>query len=466
MEVYHKWDQSPVIVTLATKETPIYSIPFPAVTICPNSKVNANMYNHTSVLRKTLYTRKQLTPEERKHMEHLSHLCNLNYNLGLFKKVYLQNDFYEILNDTKSSFPLQKCRFLGKPISCKDSFIPIITDEGICYSFNILDRSKIFKGRVAEIMNFHKTGHTDDVWTIDKGYSSDAPLEPYPRRALLSGISNALNIKLTSYKKDYDTVCTFGSQGYKVVIDLPSNIPRSMQGYIMVPENEVVVVGITPDVIKTSPALSDYDIEARNCYFSHEKPLKYFKIYTVNNCRLECLTNLTLHHCGCVAFYMPKANTTKICGKRSSECMKIAASEMDLSDLPDFSSLINSTRRRKKHGNVSECNCLPPCSELSYNMETSYGKWDWSSTYQSLFNLTSISIKSKSELIVFFKNSDFIFSQRNALYGPLDFLANFGGLLGLFTGFSLLSLMEIIYFLTLRIFCNCRLYGYWAGKEN
>jgi hypothetical protein len=38
-----------------------------------------------------------------------------------------------------------KCSFLGQNIkNCEDAFTPVFTDEGICYSFNILDRGHIF----------------------------------------------------------------------------------------------------------------------------------------------------------------------------------------------------------------------------------------------------------------------------------------------------------------------------------
>lgn len=49
--------------------------------------------------------------------------------------------------------------------------------------------------------------------------------------------------------------------------------------------------------------------------------------------------------------------------------------------------------------------------------------------------------------------------ERRELYGTIDLVANFGGLLGLFTGFSLLSLVEIAYFCSLRLFCNFRMFG-------
>lgn len=40
----------------------------------------------------------------------------------------------------------------------------------------------------------------------------------------------------------------------------------------------------------------------------------------------------------------------------------------------------------------------------------------------------------------------FIAQQRAELYGMIDFIANMGGLLGLFTGVSIISFIEIVYF--------------------
>ena len=59
-----------------------------------------------------------------------------------------------------------------------------------------------------------------------------------------------------------------------------------------------------------------------------------------------------------------------------------------------------------------------------------------------------------SRLTIFFKENQFTSSKRSELYGPTDFLANFGGLLGLFMGVSILSIVEIIYFCTIRLACN------------
>lgn len=48
INVYNKWEQSPVIVSFAEKSTPVSQIPFPAVTICPETKVYTSMLNFTN----------------------------------------------------------------------------------------------------------------------------------------------------------------------------------------------------------------------------------------------------------------------------------------------------------------------------------------------------------------------------------------------------------------------------------
>ncbi|KAK9709717.1 Amiloride-sensitive sodium channel [Popillia japonica] len=66
-----------------------------------------------------------------------------------------------------------------------------------------------------------------------------------------------------------------------------------------------------------------------------------------------------------------------------------------------------------------------------------------------------------------FKGRQFMRSERHELYGMTDFLAAIGGLLGLFIGISLVSLIEVFYFSTLRLWVNLKRYGrhYWSGSE-
>lgn len=61
-----------------------------------------------------------------------------------------------------------------------------------------------------------------------------------------------------------------------------------------------------------------------------------------------------------------------------------------------------------------------------------------------------------TKLDIFFKDRQFVKLHRSELFGQTDFMANIGGLLGLFLGFSVLSLIEIVYFSTLRVWWKIR----------
>lgn len=57
-----------------------------------------------------------------------------------------------------------------------------------------------------------------------------------------------------------------------------------------------------------------------------------------------------------------------------------------------------------------------------------------------------------SKLSILFKHDSFISLKRSETNTMSNFLASFGGLLGLFMGFSVLSMVEMVYFFTLRLF--------------
>jgi Amiloride-sensitive sodium channel len=69
-----------------------------------------------------------------------------------------------------------------------------------------------------------------------------------------------------------------------------------------------------------------------------------------------------------------------------------------------------------------------------------------------------LSCFSVAEIGVVMRENEFIALRRSQLYGTTEFLANCGGLLGLFLGFSIVSILELVYFCTIRLFCNFQMY--------
>jgi Amiloride-sensitive sodium channel len=59
-----------------------------------------------------------------------------------------------------------------------------------------------------------------------------------------------------------------------------------------------------------------------------------------------------------------------------------------------------------------------------------------------------------SQVTFYFSENQFLASERKEIYGKTDFLADCGGILGLCLGISVMSLLEIIYFCTMRLWCS------------
>jgi Amiloride-sensitive sodium channel len=57
---------------------------------------------------------------------------------------------------------------------------------------------------------------------------------------------------------------------------------------------------------------------------------------------------------------------------------------------------------------------------------------------------------------IYFKENQFMTIQRSELRGSTMFLANCGGLFGLCLGISIISVLEIFYFFTIRLFFKCQ----------
>ncbi|CAG9863466.1 unnamed protein product [Phyllotreta striolata] len=475
MQVYQKWIKSPVIVTFSTMETPIYTIPFPSVTICPESKTAQYLYSHQKVVNDFFFNR-NVSDEDLENLRYMGLICERDLAIEYPDNEFITDEIYSKLDSLSPSMPMFYCQFMGKDYPCDELFTKVFTEEGLCYTFNTADNSDIYR----ENVYFHslsKVNHSKLEWSLEEGYSKDAGLKTYPRRALLSDITNSLIVNVLFTHLDLDKTCKKGNQGLKVALHTATRIPRMAHEYFRVPLDEVVIAGVTPNMIRTNSRLEYYDVSQRHCYFSYEKHLKYFKIYTPKNCRMECVANYTLYYCGCVPFYMPRENSTNICGLGSFDCAQFAEQSFQSRSLRNdlgetLESLDNKDWPHEGEffaGDLPDCECLPLCSDLTYNVETSQSKWNWLESFPKR-NSSAVLMKMlaarRSKLILYMKPSDFIFSERNELYGPLDFLANFGGLLGLFTGFSMLSVMEALYFFTLRMFCNVRIYGHWSGKDH
>lgn len=133
-------------------------------------------------------------------------------------------------------------------------------------------------------------------------------------------------------------------------------------------------------------------------------------------------------------------NDTKICNRKQAPCYEQV--------LFDISYSLNK---------MVTCNyCLPACFEVNYGRELSSAKLGGGEflTEYSLQGYNKSFIHSNLAIVhIYFLENAYRGFTKNELIGFTEFLSNTGGLLGLFMGFSVISLIEIIYFLSLRPYC-------------
>ncbi|XP_050521251.1 pickpocket protein 28-like [Daktulosphaira vitifoliae] len=449
--LFHKWNDMPVIISLSPKATQLTSIPFPAITICnmnnARKSVAQDIIETTSNFESNIDRRllSDFCDEEPLLLDSL--IDNHTGDWDSFKKfmIRVSQPCHEMVIT---------CLWASKPIKCTELFHPSLTDEGLCCSFNRLRSELIFKNpKDASDLNV-TFKYPSANWTPEDGYPLNTPINYTPWRPLGAGNHLGLTIVLDAEVDEY--YCSSEvSYGFKVMLHNPVETPKISSFGSYIPPGQETSVEIHPSVGMATPTLASILKEKRQCVYSAEKRLRFYRTYTQRNCMMECEANFTLKFCQCVMYYMPKDNFTRICGKKDEPCSDRAKLAMELrfsSEIMNMNSFLNGT-------DLSSCTCLPGCHWTGYNKVQSStplsSNYKIKETYLSGRNITYFK-KNMAVVHYFFEETQFTGYTKGELFGFTEFLSNTGGLLGLFMGFSFLSAIEIIYFVTLRLWCSLK----------
>uniref|UniRef100_A0A182WEP1 Pickpocket n=1 Tax=Anopheles minimus TaxID=112268 RepID=A0A182WEP1_9DIPT len=441
--VYRKWDREPVVVTFAEKPAPVFTIPFPAVTICPETKVRKKDLDFTTAYQ--LFNDEELwqfmADEQLAKLEALLQVCDFSFGMEMNNESYA-DDVVEYLQ--RMAIPFEDifllCGWREQVVDCKDFFKQTLTEAGICYTFNSLSADDLMRrDQLHEEYEYMAENESAKLWNMDEGYSGGAGEQTYPRRAFGAGRRAGIFVILKVQKYDMDYLCG----GFKVHLHSPVQYPRMLNQFFRIPLSQEVSVSIDPILFDTAPNVRRYNPQRRLCYYNHERYLRYFKVYSKFNCDIECLSNYTLKTCGCVPFPLPRTKDERICGLGKASCTDEALSVLEEMDLLHE---LNKTDNFLEH-----CNCLPACNAIFYNTEISQAMFDWRKLAENIHVIAGVTNETElSYLSIHFKVSRFIPIKRSELFGISDFLANCGGVLGLFMGVSILSIVEIVYYCTLK----------------
>ncbi|XP_013104729.2 pickpocket protein 28-like [Stomoxys calcitrans] len=472
-DTYWKWQDSPVILGFDETLVPVSSIPFPTITICPEIKREKEKFDFTSVANQiwaeieeteNFQNSGNLTDEEIQNFVASLQICESEVldRFSPYMPKHLDVNVAQTMVELAlaPNITLPFCKWNGRFYFCNYLFKYVLTDEGICYQFNGLNTEDIYRdpnylsysdNSVIDYNNYFdvelpKLKDVTGNWSLDNGYIGQG-FNAYPQRSVLSSARNGLFAVMMGQERNFDNTCRSLKQGYKVFLNSPESVPLTTGNYILVPHDDEVLVSVLPQYITSTENLLQFGPDKRQCYFNNERYLRFFKSYSQSNCQIECLANFTINKCGCAKFWMPKPLDVPTCGLAKVSCYVSAEEEMNFV-------ISNQTKLKSVDPNVQiMCDCIPSCNSLDYNFEISRAFYDYEKTLVARRDTYELDDARGSRLSVYFKEPQFTAIKRTVMYGITTLIANCGGILGLFMGISSLSIIELIYFFTVRL-CN------------
>ncbi|KAK9709713.1 Amiloride-sensitive sodium channel [Popillia japonica] len=381
-KAYQKWQQTPIIMKIYDKQISIDEIPFPAVTICPSTRIFEEMLHSM---------RKIKNYDAQAELE--------GFLISYMNEKFSPESLNFIYNNTPEIDKIfWRCSWKGVNFDCAKHLRRVLTEYGVCYTFNSIEKSQMFHSKISNY-KVASTCYSD----LDKSCKNK-----YPLKGDLHD-TKGLIIKLNPL---YPVVNTRNHT--KIIIHKPNELPIINQNFYGLPPAAKRAISISPRVTLTEDSLRSYLPQQRNCYFNGEKKLIYFKYYTQMNCESECV--------------LSNINSERKSAKNLNITSQDDAKQTDYNrlEIPTESSVI--------------CGCLANCESLVYD-----------ATYLA----ATEDLDDGSSLIqVYFDQKDFYPYHRVPMFATMDFIVYSANYFCIFMGFSFLLIFETAYLMCVRPLCN------------
>ena len=356
--------------------------------------------------------------------------------------------------------------------------------------------------------------NTASTNSTSKKKKKDTPLRRSNSASTHLGLTIVLKSDFSSYAYDYSATEHPYSHndfiGFRVLVHSPYDFPEVSGKGFAVGSGNVAYIGIDASYTQSTQAVDKMSLSRREC-IRHDDPvedmeeemnvkMEIFQNYSRPSCLMECRARHLDTHCGCLPYYYPNFGIAwkkeiscdlegLICvAERKSELNALAVDDLEPEEITATEDQI------KDFARGSTCNCPNNCEETTYRTELSqislrdnspimekvlssdeyygsekkkvdkaYEEWQKNTTsrakqkiYERLrddYERQLNHFRDDAAVVhVYFQELGIIKYERDELYGIIDVIAAFGGIIGLCMGFSLLSLVELIYWFTLRMY--------------
>lgn len=214
---------------------------------------------------------------------------------------------------------LANCKWRSKQYDCSDLFDEVLTDEGVCFSFNLQNASELYNEQFIH-EHYHVTRHNkpsyyrNGRWNIPPDVDDGEDDVVYPRRVYVG--SEGLRFELILNKKDKDYVCSGPVQSFKIQFSSFDNHPQMKRNFYRIPMSYDIVMSVHPNIMNsTDQLIQHYSKEKRQCINAEkdDRHLLFFQKYTQRNCQLEALSRRQYWECNCVDYWLPREKNQTIC---------------------------------------------------------------------------------------------------------------------------------------------------------
>ncbi|XP_024081637.1 sodium channel protein Nach-like [Cimex lectularius] len=426
----------PIAISVEDTHYPLADVLFPAVSICPTNKI--------LISQAISYLSSRIQPEilnDTQIFDFLTSLILLQHPVYSQMAHYLQNSqaLLPLLSNINISELMYKsmpsceeifitCYWQGiRKNCCKDLFFFQKSEEGFCYSFNSLTSQKFGD---CSYLDLKKPG------CKIRSSSSVGPT---------TGLE--IFFKVLDPNK-YKSIELSGGPKLKVEIHNPIEYPEAGIGSMMpIGKLNKMSVAVKPTIIMSTDGIRSLKQEDRGCIFKDEKTPLMALTYSQKSCLIECRVNFMIKMCQCVPYYFYRDETYPVCNSVQLYCILNISGKYIAVNF--FFSFKESLRFYKPPNSVVEdfhpaeskntldCHhCLPTCNEVNYDAITELSKDQFAKRVQQGY------------IDVFYKSSGAVKYKRDITYDLIKLIVDMGAIGGLFLGGSLLSILEIIYWLS------------------
>ncbi|ALC43708.1 CG33289 [Drosophila busckii] len=431
LNVFNKWQSTPVIMGKSARLERIQNSPFPAITLC---NMNKAKYSKVSDIK----------------------TGSLDYAM-LQRTCYQKIDFTQYQNikprsknDTFANFMVSVspkceemiiwCQFGPTQRPCTDIFREFFVDEGLCCVFNLLHPYYLYKHDASYVRDYTTSKGITEIavdWNPMTGYPKSLPAAYYPRRSIGVGVSNGLQLVLNGNISDYYCSSTNG-QGFKVLLYNSIDQPHMKESGLPSMLGHETNYRIVPRSYSAISSIRSIARSKRQCIFSDEQELLFYRYYTRRNCEAECDALYFHRLCNCIPHHLPLIyRNASVCFVQHFACL--ARAEAQLVD-----------------GDTNACKelCLASCHDVSIFPDQFAIPFSQSGVglRNKIFQNLSIDyIRENMAVVNFYYDNDFIHGYvRSSYTGPTEYMSLTGGIMSLMFGFSVVFIAELFYHLFLH----------------